>query len=183
MAIKSLNEAYEKNTIKYICNACGDVLGPDNPNGVLNAHDDPKQVMSKCEWDLYSQYWNEDGSPMYVLRLVEPDQPVRAAMGLNFLIDVGWCEDILTKRNPTAAKLPREEVKAQYMPFMLQALRDAAETSIVELVPGCDLYIGSDTDPDGHELLIVVPYEMRDRINEIAARLNNMVYDAIEKLF
>lgn len=83
MAIKSLNEAYEKNTIEYLCNACGDVLDPDNSNGVLGPDDDPKQVMSKREWVLYSRYWSEDWNPMYVLRVVEPDQPVRVAMGLN----------------------------------------------------------------------------------------------------
>lgn len=183
MAIKSLNEAYEKNTITYICNACGDVFDPDNPDGVLSAHNDPKQVMTQCEWALYSLYWSEKWCPMYVLRLVEPDQPVRAAMGLNFLVDVGWCESILAKRNPPAAKLPRDKIKAQYMPLMLDAMCDAVETSIAELVPGCDLYIGNNTDPDGHELLIVVPYEMRYQINEIAAKLNDVIYDTIEKLF
>ena len=82
MAIKSLNEAYEKNTITYICNACGDVFDPDNPDDVLNAHNDPKQVMSKCECDLYSQYyhmvveiWPETNH--VINRFLNADQPAQ----------------------------------------------------------------------------------------------------------
>ena len=43
--------------------------------------------------------------------------------------------------------------------------------------------LGQNTDPDGHELLVVIPYEIRDQIDAIVERLNDAVYNVVGKCF
>ena len=177
MAIKSLNETYDRNELFYMCNACGEVNDPSIP-GDMGFHQ-PEEVMTPEEQQLYENYWAEGaGCCMYVLRIKE-----RAAMGLCYLFDTGWVKDVLDERPDVAKPVADEDIKQVWMPRVFAAVSKAAEAEIQGLAPGCDIYLGDWTDPDGHEMLVVVPYEKRDQIEGIAEKLYDAVYEVVKNLF
>lgn len=51
-----------------------------------------------------------------------------------------------------------------------------------KIVAFCDIAVGDYTDPDGHELLVIIPYERRTEIKKIAEALENVVYNGVESL-
>lgn len=176
MAIKSLNEIYEKNGLLYMCNACGDINDPNVP-GDTKTHL-PEEVMTPEEQVLYESYWTEDGGCcMYVLNVEG-----KAAMGLCYLFDTGWCRDVVDGDSDPRHSVSDEDIERLWMPQVFTAITDAS-SKIQELVPGCDIYLGEWTDPDGHEMLVVVPYEMRDQIKGISQKLYDTVYETVEKVF
>ena len=177
MAIKSLNEIYKRNELFYMCNACGDVNDPNIPHD-LESHM-PEEVMTPEEQELYDNYWTEGGGcQMYVLRIKG-----KAAMGLCYLFDTEWAQDIVREKKGISSPVTEDDINQVWMLRMFSAVFRAAEKKIQKLVRGCDIYLGDWTDPDGHEMLVVVPYEMRDQIENISKMLYEVVYDAVEKAF
>ena len=135
--------------------------------------------MTQQEQDLYYNYWTEDGGcNMHVLRIEG-----KAAMGLCYLLDAGWVQDVVEQRDGMEKPVTEREIRQAWMSRMFAAAYHAAEDEIQKLVPGCDIYLGYWTDPDGHEMLVVVPYEMRDQIKEITDKLCDAVYDATKNNF
>ena len=177
MAIKSLNEAYEQKSIVYLCNACGEINNPEDP-GDLSPYQ-PEDMMSPQEQDLYEQYWLEDGACCrYVLRVEG-----KPALGLCYLFSRSWCREVVKGRRDIESEQADSLMDSEWMPRMFMAVYDAATDHFEAQAPGCDLYIGENTDPDGHELLVVIPYHLRDRINETADRLNASVFCTVESTF
>lgn len=171
MAIKSLNEAYEKDELVYLCNASGEVTDPDNTERVLMTDDEINSVLTLREQNLYRNYWTDgdDWCNRYVMRVGD-----RPALGICYRFTQDWCRNIV------------KVLSGSDTPDMLRlflALSDAARMAFEPLVPGCDLYIGDGTDPEGHELLVVVPYEMRDKADGIVEALDAVVYNAVEQIF
>lgn len=159
MSILSLNEAYEKNAFIYLCNACGDVNDPADPKRICTPEDIPSILRPK-ERVLFEKYWSEgSGALMYVLRIGEGT----AAMALGFLFDSGWCRELAEKESGRK-DIRDDELKSKWMPRLFLALSDAVSVSIQQIVPGFDIYVGNNTDPDGHEMLVVIPYSDRDKI-------------------
>lgn len=182
MAIKSLNAAYEHKLLDYLCNACGDINDP-NIDGPDFFEHEAEDIMTSAELELYKQYWSECGNCWrYVLRLYENStrEIHRPAIGLAFLFDRSWCCDILKSH---AVVFVGKTIEGYWMPKLFSAVTEAAKTVIEPLVPGCDLYLGDNTDPDGHELLVVIPYELRAQVDDIDRLLDGKVYSSVEKLF
>lgn len=177
MAILSLNEAYEKDTIKYLCNTCGDVNDPKDPGNMKPV--EAESVMTVKELVLYRRYWEEgSGCSMYVMRVNgEP------AMGLGFLFDDVWCQTLFQKKYGEHKVIEPDDMEDYWMPRLYRAVEDAANALLWKKAPGCNVYVGKNTDPEGHEILVVVPYDLREEIKNIADTLNECVYETVEELF
>lgn len=179
MAILSLKEAYEKNTLKYLCNSCGEVFDPEDSRPEQLCVAEPEKIMNAKELVLYQQYWEEGlGCQMYVMRVKgEP------AIGLGYLFDEGWCEELIAKKVKQNLPVTADQMKECWMPRLYQAVNDAAQELIGNMVPGCDIYLGNMTDPDGHEMVIIVPYDKRENVRSIADQLYETLYQTVEELF
>lgn len=178
MNILSLNEAYEKNAFIYLCNGCGEVKDPNNPGRVCEPEEIPS-VLSLKERVLYENYWSEGtGALMYVLRLAD-NTP---AMGVGFLFSSGWCRELAEKVSGRK-DIGKGELESRWMPRLFLAVSDMAGVILQQAAPDFDVYVGNKTDPDGHEMLVVVPYEDRDKIEKLARKLDTMVYEVVEELF
>lgn len=163
--MKSLNEIYNENKLFYYCNACGDINIPDTDP--LSYHDVGELPLR--ERNLYENYWCEGaGCYMYVV-----NYNGNPAMALGFLFDVGYCDD-LTEEIPNLNN---------NMDKFWVAVKDCANLlSKDTALNGCEVLAGHDTDPDGHEILIIIPYNMRDKINEITHDFADKVYADFEAL-
>lgn len=176
MAIYSLNEAYKSQEFFYMCNACGDINKPGAAPDDFQVYQ-PEDVMTPQEQDLYTNCWCEGrGCLEYVLRIGD-----KAAMGLAFLCDEIWCQELVERMTHTT--VTDSDVRLIWMPRLFLAIKSVAETCIQPLVPECDIYIGDQTDPDGHEIVVAVPYHLRGRLADIVKKLDNTVYEAIEVSF
>ena len=51
-----------------------------------------------------------------------------------------------------------------------------------EMLSYCNVVVGKNTDPDGHELVVIIPYERRSKIKDIAEMLDKTVYSSVEAL-
>lgn len=162
--VLSLNDIYKQDELFYWCNACGDINMPNTDPMSLHTEDE----LPMRERNLYENYWEEGaGCCMYVVRFRE-----HPAMVLNYLFDKGYCEDLLG-HEPTRADMHHFWV----------AIRDCAQfLERDERTAGCWVVVGEDTDPDGHELTVVVPYERRETIKDVLHYLNETVYASVEQL-
>lgn len=176
--VLKLNEAYEKKTLHYMCNGCGEANDPFHPGNMKLCR--PEEVMYAPELDLYNNYWT-DSSCMYVLRMGDVWGYNYAAMGLSYLFDCDFIRYIADKVG-LLTDLTDEQVD-RLMPLMFKAITRAAEIFNREIAPGCDIYIGEYTDPTGHEMLVVVPYESRDKIETYCKALNDELEDVVTNLF
>lgn len=95
------------------------------------------------------------------------------AMALGFLFDKSYLSDILDKDDVTETDM--ESFYSAVMDYAKMLEKDN-ETS------DCEILVGENTDPDGHELLVIIPYEKRMEIEKIAKYLDKHVYDTVEKL-
>lgn len=162
----SLNEIYKNNNLFYYCNACGDISIPDtDPWSIHESAELPLR-----ERNLYENYWMEGvGCNMYVVRFYN-----QTAMALTFLFDDGYCSDILGM----------DCAQTEDMDRFYNAMCDYAKMLKSDAkLKGCDILVGNNTDPCGHELVIIVPYELRGRIKQLAEYLDQHVYSSVEELF
>ena len=165
--IRSLNDIYEKDELIYHCNACGDINVVGGDLLQCGTEDD----LSPRERNLYENYWTEcAGCMMYVVTYKD-----RPGMVLGFLMDCGWMSDFCDKSWDAVTE---EDMHRLYL-----AVSDYAKS--LEREPelcGCEIWVGEDTDPAGHELLVFIPYERRDVIDRIAASLDDKIYTGVEVL-
>ena len=168
--IKSLNKAYEDDEFIYMCNSCGDINVPDKPAEVGDI-----SLLTLKEKILYERYW-QDGSGfwMYVLRFKNGDP----AIGISLLFDVGWCEELFNQEVDSLHRASTDELKKEWMSSLYLAVEDITETVIQPRLPDLDIYLGKDTDPDGHEMLVVVPYNRRGELEDITKKLDD-VYELV----
>lgn len=178
MAVKSLKVASAQGAFTHLCNSCGEVFDPNDLSRSCSLEELPG-LWTQEEISLFQDGWSDNlGVNMHILRLSDGT----AAMGLNYLFDTCWCMDILEHRNARKG-ITEKEVKETWMPKLFHAVSEAAERGIQKVVPDYDIYIGRDTDPDGHELMVVIPYGDREKIKETADKLYYAVYQAVEELF
>lgn len=163
--MKSLNEIYNNNELFYYCNTCGEINIPNTHP--LSYHDSDELPLR--ERNLYENYWYEGaGCCMYVV-----NYNGNAAMALGFLFDEGYLCDILHK----------DEVDNADMEVFYDAISDYAKMlENNEMLSYCDVVVGKNTDPDGHEIVVIVPYERRSKIKDIAEMLDKTVYSSVEAL-
>ena len=163
--MESLNNVYENNELFYYCNTCGDINIPGTDPW---SYHDVDELPLK-ERNLYENYWYEGaGCHMYVV-----NYKGNPAMALGFLFDEFYLSDILGKTDVT-----KEDMSVFY-----DSVCDYAKMlEKKEEVAFCEILVGENTDPDGHELLVIIPYERRSKIKEIASYLDNVVYSTVENL-
>lgn len=164
--MKNLNEIYKAEELFYYCNTTGDINIPGS--GVLSVHEVDKLPLKAR--NLYENYWFEGGGcNMYVVRYKDD-----IGMILGFLFDESYLCDFLKK----------DEVSDEEMTKFYNAISDYA--NLLERsnkISGCDIFVGENTDPDGHELLVFVPYDKRNDIRKITEMLDKEVYRSVEELY
>ena len=163
--MRNLNEIYKNDELFYYCNSCGEI---NIPNTDVFSYHDVDELPIK-ERNLYENYWSDAyGFQMYVV-----NYNGNAAMALNFLFCETYLSDILNK----------DKINDTDMQMLYNAISDYAK--ILEkdkIVAFCDIAVGDYTDPDGHELLVIIPYERRTEIKNIAEALENVVSNGVESL-
>lgn len=178
MAVKSLNDAIKQGTYKRLCNSRGDLLDPNDVSSVCKTGE-LHRLWTQEEIALNANFLNvRSDVRMYVLRLADDT----AAMGLSFPFSVGWCKETLEYRQGKK-DVTEKEVKETWMPRLYRMISEAAKRVIQKAVPSYDIYVGENTDPDGHEMMVVIPYKDRDDINGTIRMLHHKVYQAVEELF
>ncbi len=165
-----LGFAYDGREIFYWCNSAGDLFVPGPDGKTKDAHD-PDELPLKIR-NLYDNYWSEDaGCCMQAASYKE-----RPGMVLNYLFDEGWCDELLGHEHTD------EDVERLY-----DAVKDVA--SIVErdhismFCKSCTVFCGYKSDPDGHEIVVFIPYEHRRMLKEIMEDLNSCICELVKELF
>lgn len=163
-----LEDVYEKKALFYYCNTCGDINLPEDKD-ILTIHD--SEELPLRERNLYDNYWYEgSGASMYVVKYNG-----ETAMAIGFLFDESFCSDILKKS--------QDDVSNEDMERFYRAVNDYAGClENDKAIDGCEVVVGKDTDPAGHELLVIIPYELRHKIKEITTYLDERVYSSVEEL-
>ena len=169
--MKSLNDIYEHNQLHYWCNAVGEINPKEAPFRVGDKEDLPDLAR-----ELYEAYWNEgSGCNMYVAEYTN-----LTGMILCILCDYSWASDMLNKKED---EIDSHEKHALYR--AAKAHGETVEAWISDAFPGIgiEVWLGEDTDPDGHELLVFIPYQARVHIEEITVVLNQTAYQEIEHYY
>lgn len=162
--MRDLNEIYEKELLFYWCNSLGEINVP----GARFSSGDPEELPPKQKI-LYEGWQQEDDPYRYVV-----SYNGKAAMALGLLFDYSWLADIMTIKESNFC------VRAMGG-ILFQAIKKYGKALEARL-PNVEILFGEDTDPDGHELLVVVPFEERSRIEEIALAMGD-AYPCVEREF
>ena len=159
-----LKEAYDAKTLQFWSNSAGDIFNPKTGDD-CSVEEMPFKLKN-----LYLNYWGETYYvPVYVAECNgEP------AIVFNYLFDESYIEDVSEKL---------EEYKSSAdMNRAWCAVHDLADL-LVDRLPGCTVFAGEGTDPDGHEISILVPYRRRNMLEEIDKDLEEFIYPTFEELF
>ena len=163
--MENLNKIYDNDQLFYWCNAAGDINIPGTDPWSLHDVDE----LPLKERNLYENYWSEDmGFWMYVV-----NYKGNPAMAINCLFDKSYLADLLDKED-----VSQEDMKRFYNAVFDFAMMLEREKEVA----GCEILIGEDTDPDGHELFVIIPYDKRSEIVDIARYLDGCVYSTVESL-
>ena len=165
--MKSLNEVYKENELYYWCNAVGEINIPSAPLMYCGHVDDlPPKIK-----ELYNENWNE-GCGYYTYVVSYRGHP---GMALSILFDKDYMAGVLNKTEESFS----EDDSNSFFSCICKY------TEGLEKSPACkglEFLVGNNTDPDGHELLVIVPYEYRNRLDIPAGILANDVYRGVENL-
>lgn len=155
---KSLNEVYKNEELFYYCNACGDINIPGtDPYGFHDVDELPRSAR-----ELYENYWMEGaGLCMYVV-----EYKCEKAMAVTALFDCGYREDLLAD----GISLTDEE--------FFSAVKNVA--IMYRNVFRYETLVGEDTDPDGHEIVFIVPASACDTVRDFTAFVGDRIYKDFE---
>lgn len=155
---KSLNEVYQNEELFYYCNACGDINIPGtDPWGFHDVDELPRSAR-----ELYENYWMEGaGLCMYVV-----EYKCEKAMAVTALFDYGYREDLLAE----GISLTDEEFFAA-MKNVAIMYRNAFRYETL---------VGKDTDPDGHEIVFIVPASACDTVRDFTGFVGDRIYKDFE---
>lgn len=159
--IKSLNDAYESK-FTYWCNALGEINLPwrkDDYNGKVSEL--PPKIAA-----LYRERGVIDcGVKNYVI--TDDD---KLGLGYCWLVDYLWLSDLGLSED--------EDVSAEL---------ESAAQAIQEMFPYADVYIGTNTDLDGHEIVLFIPSDKLVTFRTDTAHkemgLGGEIYDLIRDEF
>ena len=168
-----VNVLYDGVGFSYMCSACCEPIDPDDP---LRNVEKPEDVMTPQELLLYKKYQEETDNPRrYVLRLKDGT----AAMGLDFVYHICDCKEALEKAGIAASE---EEIGDAWMQKALLAIYELCHsTEFQDIAAGCSIYVGDYTEETGHELLVAIPFEKRDKIEGIDQWLQDNAFTRINK--
>lgn len=160
-----LNKIYDNNELSYWCNCIGEINIPDTDP--LSYHE--ADELPGLARELYVEYWTDE----YVGKMYVVDYKGAPAIAINYVFDEYYVAELLNKDKATFGD----------MVVIYNALLEYAnKLEWKSLIWNCEVLVGFDTDPDGHELLVIVPYGERNKINRIAQYLDDYVYNAVEAL-
>lgn len=160
---KSLNEVYENEELFYYCNACGDINIPGTDP--WSRHDVDELPLSARE--LYENYWMEGaGLCMYVVEY-KFEVGFEKAMAVTALFDYGYREDLLAE----GISLTDEEFFAAVKNTAIM-YRNAFRYETL---------VGKDTDPDGHEIVFIVPASACDTVRDFTGFVSDRIYKDFEE--
>ena len=160
----SLNKVYEKGDLIYYCNACGDIIDPAQAPG-----DGPWEVGSpeklpRSARELYENYWAEGaGLPMYVV-----EYKCEKAMAVTALFDYGYRDDMLDEKGIAVTNNEFFDAVKRVAIMYSNAFRH-------------ETLVGRDTDPDGHEIVFIIPYDLCDTAQDFAAFVGDHIYTDFEQ--
>lgn len=155
---KSLNEVYKNEELFYYCNACGDINIP----GKDTFWDSTVDELPRSARELYENYWMEGaGLCMYVV-----EYKCETAMAVTALFDYGYREDLTGDGIDVTDAEFFEAVKATAIRY-----RNAMQYETL---------VGKDTDPDGHEIVFILPYSVCENAPDIAAFIGDHIYKDFE---
>ena len=157
--MRNLKEIYEKELLFYWCNLLGEI---NVPSAERFSSGDPEELPPKQKI-LYEGWQWEDDPYRYVV-----SYDGKAAMALGLLFDYSWLADIMTMKESNFC------VRAMGG-LLFQAIQKYGQELEARL-PNVDILVGEDTDPDGHELLVVVPFDERSHIEEIALAMDDAYF-------
>ena len=160
-AFNNYNEMLKE--IYFWCNCTGDVFAKGNslPDSVEN--------MPPKYQNLYLNYWRESlGCSMFVAEWEN-----KPYMILEILADYEYANDLELEMN--------EEISKNR--FWL-AVQDAAQLLVsgYKQLEGLVIAVGKETDEDGHNIAVFVPYDRRDEIESIAKFVSEETYRLIREL-
>ena len=159
-----LKEAYDAKTLQFWSNSAGDIFNPKTGDD-CSVEEMPFKLKN-----LYLNYWGET----YYVPVYVAEYNGEPSIVLNYLFDESYIEDVSEKL---------EECKSSAdMNRAWCAVHDLANL-LVDRLPGCTVFAGENTDPDGHEILILVPYRRRNMLDEINKDLEEFIYPTFEELF
>ena len=145
----SLNEIYAKNAMWYWCNSAGDINIPGFSPVSMLSNGSKDDLPAKAR-ELYDTVWCETGyTHRYVVCL---DGIYGIALG--YLFDY-----------PDGEMMPNDEVHAFHASVEKTAV--FIEDRLNEKFHGVQVLYGRETDPDGDEIIVFIPYEMRDYVQPV----------------
>lgn len=159
--VKSLNKVYENDELFYYCNACGDLNLPGTDPWSIH---DPEELPPPAR-DLYNNYWTEGaGLTMYVVKYKDV-----TTIAVNALFDRGYMDDLEYKHG-----WEKDE------DAFLEAVKSTAIMADIYTGFPLTILVGLETDPDGHEILFILPPDKCDKAADFAAEFGEWVYDTFE---
>lgn len=145
MKFESLNEVYENDCLFYWCNATGDINMPGDGKNSLMRHN--SEELPPAARDLFENYWSEyGGCNEYVV-----SYRGKTCYAFSFILNEEWVDSFSIDTD---------------------LFRSVAKAAVERMFSGSDfvetLLYGENTDPDGDEIVVIVPYEKRDAICAIS---------------
>ena len=167
--MRSLNEIYAENRLYYWCNASGDINVPYAARMDCGTMEDLPQKQQ----ELYEKCWTEGaGCYMYVVSYCR-----KPGIVLGFLFDRSYMKGLLGKKDES-------DFTADDSDYFFDCICKEAtklEKDFVSLGFKREILVGKDTDPDGHELLVFIPYEQCFNFDSVTAFADS-VYRDVDRL-
>lgn len=155
---KDFYETYDSGNLHFWCSSAGDLYAPNS-----NVDDLPLRVQN-----LYLNYWGEayNTSTHCVSYLNQP------GILFVYLFDISYIDDVMEEQGLSSDDSMQ---RAWY------AVRDIANL-LVDKFPGCTVFAGNRTDSAGHEIAILIPYDMRGQLNELDNEIDEAIYPLFREL-
>lgn len=157
--MKDLNEIYDTQSFMYWCNRHGELNNPyaKKPGSYTTEELNDVSIMPPREQELYAM--KDDDRPEYVT-----SWNYRAYTAYSILFDYLYLQTLLPEYTDD---------------YRTDILRKYAET--ITVPEGCEILFGEDSDIDGHELLLMIPYSLREKKDEIIHTAEETVYKNFEE--
>lgn len=158
--MKDLNEIYDTQSFMYWCNRLGELNNPyaKKPGSYTAEELNDVSIMPPREQELYAMKY--DDRPEYVV-----SWNYRAYTAYSILFSYLYLQTLLPEDTDD---------------YRTDILREYAET--ITVPEGCEILFGEDSDIDGHELILMIPYSLREKKDEIIRTVEETVYKNFENL-
>ena len=161
--VKSLNAISEKDKIFFYCDSLGKIVLPTDTS-IISIHT-PDELPEK-ERELYRKHWtNYYGAKSYVV-----SYEGEASLAIGFLFCSTFLENVLERC------VTDNDMNVFYN--IVKSYANSMEK--YRMLDECSILVGENTDPSGHEIYVIVPYDKKDRFESILQLLDRVVYKDVE---